>query len=67
LTRAGHGGCEEMNRMMSMRGSMCVAMGTIAGIAGDEPRGASGRQKMLEETDSATNLGSRQFRRARGK
>jgi hypothetical protein len=53
--------------MMSMRGSMCVAMGTIAGIAGDEPRGASGRQKMLEETDSATNLGSRQFRRARGK
>jgi hypothetical protein len=53
--------------MMSMRGSMCVAMGTIAGDASDEPRGASGRQKMLEVTDSATNLGSRQFRRARGK
>jgi hypothetical protein len=51
--------------MMSMRGSMYVAMGTIAGIVGDETRGASGRQNMLEETDSATNLGSRQFREAR--
>ena len=52
-----------------MRGSMCVPMGTIAADAGDETRGASGRQnrqKMLEETDSATNLGSRQFREARG-
>ena len=49
-----------------MRGSMCVPMGTIAGIVGDEARGVSGRQKMLEETDSATNLGSRQFRKARG-
>ena len=49
-----------------MRGSMCVPMGTIADIAGDETRGASGRQKMLEETDSALNLGSRQFREARG-
>jgi len=41
-------------------------MGTIADIAGDETRGASGRQKMLEETDSATNRGSREFRKARG-
>jgi hypothetical protein len=49
-----------------MRGSMCVPMGIVAGIAGDETRGMSGRQKMLEETDSATNLGSRQFRKARG-
>ena len=49
-----------------MRGSMCIPMGTIVGIAGDETRGASDRQKMLEETDSATNLGSRQFRKARG-
>ena len=49
-----------------MRGSMCIPMGTIAGIAGDETCGASERQKMLEETDSATNLGSRQFREARG-
>jgi hypothetical protein len=49
-----------------MRGSMCVPMGTIAGIGGDETRGASGRQKVLEETDSATNLGSRQFGEARG-
>ena len=48
-----------------MRGSMCIPMGTIVGIAGDETRGASGRQYMLEETDSATNLGSRQFRKAR--
>ena len=64
--RAGHAGCEEMNRILAMRGSMCVPMGTIAGIAGDETRGASGRQKMLEETDSALNLGSRQFREARG-
>ena len=48
-----------------MRGSMCVLMRTIAGIAGDDPRGASGRQKMLEETDSATNVGCRQFRKAR--
>ena len=63
--RAGHGGCEEINRILAMRGSMCVPMGTIAGIGGDETRGASGRQKMLEETDSATNLGSRQFREAR--
>jgi hypothetical protein len=45
---------------------MCVPVRTIAGIAGDETRGASSRQKMLEETDSATNLGSRQFRKARG-
>jgi hypothetical protein len=49
-----------------MRGSMCVLMGIVAGIASDETRGTSGRQKMLEETDSATNLGSRQFRKARG-
>jgi hypothetical protein len=49
-----------------MRGSMCVPMGTIAGDTSDETRGASGRQKMLEETDSATNLGSRQFREALG-
>jgi hypothetical protein len=40
-------------------------MGTITGEAGDETRGASGRQKMLEETDSATNVGCRQFRKAR--
>jgi hypothetical protein len=45
---------------------MYVLRGTIAGIAGDEACGVSGRQKMLEETDSATNLGSRQFRKARG-
>jgi hypothetical protein len=45
---------------------MCIPMGTIAGIDGDKTRGASGRQKMLDETDSATNLGSRQFRKARG-
>ena len=64
--RAGHGGCEEMIRILAMRGSMCVSMGTIAGNASDETRGTSGRQKMLEETDSATNLGSRQFRKARG-
>jgi hypothetical protein len=44
---------------------MCVPRGTIAGIAGDETRGACGRQKMLEETDSATNVGCRQFRKAR--
>ena len=49
-----------------MRGSMCVPMGTIAADAGDETRGASDRQKMLEETDSATNPGSRQIRKARG-
>lgn len=48
-----------------MRGSMCVPMGSIAGIAGDVPRGASDRQEMLEETDSATNVGCRQFRKAR--
>jgi hypothetical protein len=48
-----------------MRGSMCVPMRTIAGITGDDTRGASDRQKMLEETDSATNVGSRQFRKAR--
>jgi hypothetical protein len=41
-------------------------MGIVAGIASDETCGTSGRQKMLEETDSATNLGSRQFREARG-
>jgi hypothetical protein len=45
---------------------MYIPMGTIADVAGDETRGASDRQKMLEETDSATNLGSRQFRKARG-
>ena len=48
-----------------MRGSMCVPMRTIAGDAGDDTRGASDRQKMLEETDSATNVGCRQFRKAR--
>jgi hypothetical protein len=42
-------------------------MRTITGITGDDPRGASGRQKMLEETDSAraTNVGCRQVRKAR--
>ena len=63
--RAGHGGCEDVNRIMPMRGSMCVLKRTIAGIAGDDTPGAIGRQKMLEETDSATNVGGRQFRKAR--
>jgi hypothetical protein len=50
-----------------MRGSMCFPMGSRAGIAGDDPRGASDRQEMLEETDSsrATNVGCHQFRKAR--
>jgi hypothetical protein len=52
---------------MPMRGSMCVPMRSIAGITGDDPRGACGRQKMLEETDSATNVGCRQFGRAQSK
>jgi hypothetical protein len=44
---------------------MCVLRRTNAGIVGDYPPGAIGRQKALEETDSATNLGCRQFRKAR--
>jgi hypothetical protein len=48
-----------------MRGSMSVPKRTIAGIAGDDTRGASGLQLMLEETDSATNAGCHQFRKAR--
>jgi hypothetical protein len=44
---------------------MWVLKGTVAGITGDVPPGAIGRQKMLEETDSATNVGCRQFRKAR--
>jgi hypothetical protein len=42
-------------------------MGIVAGIASNETRGMSGRQKMLEETDSATNVGCRQFGRAQSK
>ena len=50
-----------------MRGSMCVLKRTIAGIAGDDAPSAIGWQEMLEETDSsrATNVGCRQFRKAR--
>ena len=48
-----------------MRGSMCVLKRTIASDPGDDPHSAIGWQKMLEETDSATNVGCRQFRKAR--
>jgi hypothetical protein len=48
-----------------MRDSMRVATRVIARVAGDDARGAIGRQEMLEETDSATNVGCRQFRKAR--
>jgi hypothetical protein len=46
---------------------MCVLKRIIAGIAGDVTPGAIGWQKILEETDSsrATNVGCRQFRKAR--
>jgi hypothetical protein len=44
---------------------MCVLKRTIVGIAGDDAPGAIGWQKVLEETDSATNVGCRQFRKAR--
>jgi hypothetical protein len=46
---------------------MCVLKGTIASITGDDIPGAIDRQWMLEETDSsrATNVGCRQFRKAR--
>ena len=57
-------GCEEMNRIMAMRGSMCVP--TRSSPARQRCHsGAIGRQKMLDETDSATNVGCRQFRKAR--
>ena len=50
-----------------MRGSMCVLKRTIASIVGDDTPSAIDWQKTLEETDSsrATNVGCRQFRRAR--
>ena len=48
-----------------MRGSMCIPTRVIAGNGSDATRGAIGRQKVLDETDSATNVGCRQFRKAR--
>ena len=48
-----------------MRGSMCFPARGHRRHAGDEIRGALRSGKMLEETDSATNVGCRQFRKAR--
>jgi hypothetical protein len=46
---------------------MCDLKRTIAGITGGDTPSAIGWQEMLEETDSsrATNVGCRQFRKAR--
>jgi len=43
---------------------MCVPARGIDGDAGDVTRGVCGRGMMLEETDSAANVGCRQFREA---
>ena len=49
---------------MPMHGSMCVSARSIDANAGEKTRGARSRRMMLEETDSATIVGCRQFREA---
>jgi hypothetical protein len=44
---------------------MCVSARNFGGDAGEKTRGACSQEIMLEETDSAANVGCRQFREAR--
>lgn len=62
--RAGHAGCEHENKITPKQGSMCLPERGIEGDAVDVIRDACGQEEMLEDTDSATSVGCRQFREA---